>query len=106
MRLAGVSSGSTGSAFLLNPRAPAGVGALVNGYFDAGKTVGKRHRLDAPQGVRGRNSDNSRLGRVLGWLPRTGLQDGLAPTYSWIEAQLRKEGRVPASAELEGAGTW
>jgi arylsulfatase A-like enzyme len=39
LRLAGVSSGSTGSAFLLNPRAPAGVGVLVNGYLDAGKTV-------------------------------------------------------------------
>jgi predicted AlkP superfamily pyrophosphatase or phosphodiesterase len=39
LRLAGVSSGSTGSAFLLNPRAPARVGALVNGYFDPGKTV-------------------------------------------------------------------
>jgi len=72
----------------------------------AGKTVGKRHRLDAPQGVRGRNSDNSRLGEVLGWLPRTSLQDGLAPTYSWIEAELRKEGRGPAAAEMEGAGAW
>jgi arylsulfatase A-like enzyme len=39
LRLAGVSSGSTGSAFLLNPRALDGVGALVNGYFDPGKTV-------------------------------------------------------------------
>jgi arylsulfatase A-like enzyme len=39
LRLAGVSSGSTGSAFLLNPRAVDGVGALVNGYFDPGKTV-------------------------------------------------------------------
>jgi arylsulfatase A-like enzyme len=39
LRLAGVSSGSTGSAFLLNPRAPAGIGVLVNGYFDPGKTV-------------------------------------------------------------------
>ena len=72
----------------------------------AGKTVDKRHRLDAPQGVRGRNSDNSRLGEVLGWLPRTSLQDGLAPTYSWIEAELRKEGRVPATAEMEEAGAW
>ena len=70
----------------------------------AGKTVGKRHRLDATQGVRGRNSDNSRLGEVLGWLPRTSLQDGLAPTYSWIEAELQKEGRVPATAEMEEAG--
>jgi predicted AlkP superfamily pyrophosphatase or phosphodiesterase len=39
LRLAGVSSGSTGSAFLLNPRSPAGVGALVNGYLDPGKLV-------------------------------------------------------------------
>jgi arylsulfatase A-like enzyme len=38
-RLAAVSSGSTGSAWLLNPRAPAGVGVLVNGYFEAGVTV-------------------------------------------------------------------
>jgi arylsulfatase A-like enzyme len=38
-RLVGVSSGSTGSAFLLDPRAPDGVGALVNGYLDPGKTV-------------------------------------------------------------------
>ena len=39
LRFAGVSSGSTGSAFLLNPKAPAAVGTLVNGYFDPGKTV-------------------------------------------------------------------
>lgn len=38
-RLVGVSSGSTGSAFLLSPKAPAGIGAVVNGYFDPGKTV-------------------------------------------------------------------
>jgi arylsulfatase A-like enzyme len=39
LRMAAVSSGSTGSAWLLNPRASAGMGALVNGYFDPGKTV-------------------------------------------------------------------
>jgi arylsulfatase A-like enzyme len=39
LRLAGVSSGSTGSAFLLNPRSVAGVGALVNGYLEPGQTV-------------------------------------------------------------------
>jgi arylsulfatase A-like enzyme len=37
--LVGVSSGSTGSSFLLNPRAPAGIGAVINGYYDAGRTV-------------------------------------------------------------------
>jgi arylsulfatase A-like enzyme len=40
LRLAAVSSGSTGSALLTNPRAPAGVGVLVNGAFDPGKSVG------------------------------------------------------------------
>jgi arylsulfatase A-like enzyme len=39
LRMAGVSSGSTGSSFLLNPRAPSGVGVLVNGWLDPGKTV-------------------------------------------------------------------
>jgi arylsulfatase A-like enzyme len=40
LRLATVSSGSTGSALLTNPRAPDGIGVLVNGAFDPGKTVG------------------------------------------------------------------
>ncbi|HEU4367684.1 MAG TPA: alkaline phosphatase family protein, partial [Methylomirabilota bacterium] len=39
LRLAAVSSGSTGSALLTNPRAPAGAGVLVNGYFDPGAAV-------------------------------------------------------------------
>lgn len=39
LTLAAVSSGSTGSAWLLNPRAASGVGALVNGFFEPGKTV-------------------------------------------------------------------
>ena len=46
-----------------------------------------RH-VDGPQGVRGRNSDNSRLRKVLGWEPPTSLADGLAFTYRWIEKQL------------------
>jgi predicted AlkP superfamily pyrophosphatase or phosphodiesterase len=39
LRMAGVSSGSTGSAFLLNPKSRSGVGVLINGYLDPGKTV-------------------------------------------------------------------
>ena len=62
----------------------------------AGKTIHRRHNLAAPQGVRGRNSDNSELRRVLGWEPKTLLRAGLEPTYRWIEAQLIKAGRVPA----------
>ncbi len=62
----------------------------------AGKELVKRHDLTKPQGVRGRNSDNTRLREVLGWEPRTSLRDGMAPTYRWIEAELKKAGRVPA----------
>ena len=47
-----------------------------------------RH-VDGPQGVRGRNSDNTRLREVLGWEPGITLAEGLAPTYRWIEKQVR-----------------
>jgi GDP-D-mannose 3',5'-epimerase len=45
--------------------------------------------VDGPQGVRGRNSDNTRLRTVLGWEPQIALADGLVPTYRWIEKQVR-----------------
>ena len=54
----------------------------------AGKRLKKRHNLQGPQGVRGRNSDNSRLRQVLGWEPSLTLRQGLRRTYPWIEAQL------------------
>lgn len=62
----------------------------------AGKTIHKRYDLSKPQGVRGRNSDNTRLRRVLGWEPSVSLEDGLAVTYTWIEQQVR--GPVAATA--------
>jgi GDP-D-mannose 3',5'-epimerase len=54
----------------------------------AGKRIGKRYDRSKPQGVRGRNSDNSRLRAVLGWEPAVSLEDGLAATYRWIAAHL------------------
>ncbi|HET9794865.1 MAG TPA: NAD-dependent epimerase/dehydratase family protein [Thermoanaerobaculia bacterium] len=54
----------------------------------AGVSIRKKH-VDGPQGVRGRNSDNSRLRQVLGWEPRVSLEEGLAATYPWVEAQVR-----------------
>jgi nucleoside-diphosphate-sugar epimerase len=44
--------------------------------------------VDGPQGVRGRNSDNTRLRDVLGWEPEISLEDGLQRTYAWIEQQV------------------
>jgi GDP-D-mannose 3', 5'-epimerase len=55
----------------------------------AGKRIAKRHNLTAPQGVRGRNSDNSLLRETLHWEPDVSLEEGLRRTYAWIEAQVR-----------------
>ncbi|KQT51011.1 NAD-dependent dehydratase [Aureimonas sp. Leaf454] len=54
----------------------------------AGKRLVKRHDLSRPQGVRGRNSDNTRLREVLGWEPKIDLRTGIVPTYRWIDKQL------------------
>lgn len=55
----------------------------------AGKRLRVTHNLSGPQGVRGRNSENSRTRRVLGWEPSIPLQQGLAVTYKWIASELR-----------------
>ncbi len=64
----------------------------------AGKRVVKRYDLTKPQGVRGRNSDNSKLRRVLGWEPKVTLEEGLARTYRWIRERLIAAGRVHEKA--------
>jgi nucleoside-diphosphate-sugar epimerase len=56
----------------------------------AGVSVGKKH-VDGPQGVRGRNSDNTKLREVLGWEPAVSLEEGLKTTYDWIEEQVREQ---------------
>jgi GDP-D-mannose 3',5'-epimerase len=61
----------------------------------AGKHIVKRHDLSKPQGVRGRNSDNTKLRQVLGWEPQIPPREGLAPTYRWIESELKRAGRAP-----------
>jgi GDP-D-mannose 3',5'-epimerase len=67
----------------------------------AGKKLTKRHDLTKPQGVRGRNSDNTLLRKVLGWEPATPLEKGLAVTYKWIEGELKKK-EVGELAEVSG----
>ncbi|HJU82409.1 MAG TPA: NAD-dependent epimerase/dehydratase family protein [Acidimicrobiia bacterium] len=49
--------------------------------------IGIRH-IKGPQGVRGRNSDNSRIRNILDWEPEISLEEGLVPTYRWIEKQV------------------
>jgi GDP-D-mannose 3', 5'-epimerase len=57
----------------------------------AGIPITKRH-VPGPQGVRGRNSDNTLLRQVLGWEPEISLEQGLRRTYEWIEDKLIEEG--------------
>jgi GDP-D-mannose 3',5'-epimerase len=66
----------------------------------AGKRITKRHNLQGPQGVRGRNSDNSRLRKELGWEPSVSLYQGLEHTYPWIEQQICKTVSVPEERGL------
>jgi GDP-D-mannose 3', 5'-epimerase len=68
----------------------------------AGVSVSKRH-VTGPQGVRGRNSDNTRLRQVLGWEPRISLEVGLEQTYRWIEGQLVSALEAKSGTEAEGA---
>ena len=56
----------------------------------AGKELTRRHDLGRPQGVRGRNSDNSTLADLLGWQPGTALREGIRPTYDWIATELAR----------------
>jgi nucleoside-diphosphate-sugar epimerase len=54
----------------------------------AGITVRRRYDLDAPKGVRGRNSDNTLILERLGWEPSISLRDGMERTYRWIYDQM------------------
>jgi GDP-D-mannose 3',5'-epimerase len=61
----------------------------------AGIGIIKKH-IPGAQGVRGRNSNNTRLRQVLGWEPAISLEEGLASTYTWIEGQMEKTKLVEA----------
>jgi len=60
----------------------------------AGKKLKKKHQLDKPQGVRGRNSDNTLCKKVLKWESRISLEKGFEKNYKWIHDQLVKAGRI------------
>ena len=65
----------------------------------AGKSIGRDHILDAPLGVRGRNSNNDLIRKELGWDYTQTLEEGIRKTYNWIEQQICKE--TISSATLE-----
>jgi len=54
----------------------------------AGVTLRRRYKLDAPKGVRGRNSDNTLIKQKLGWAPSVRLEEGMRQTYEWIRGEM------------------
>ena len=56
----------------------------------AGVTLERHYDTSAPQGVRGRNSDNSLIRRVYGWEPTTSLVTGLEATYEWVYGEIKR----------------
>ena len=76
----------------------------INQLVDLAEAIGgvklrRRYKLDAPKGVRGRNSDNTLILAKLGWEPSIPLKDGLERTYRWIHDQMRAGAAAPALAE-------
>jgi nucleoside-diphosphate-sugar epimerase len=64
------------------------INTLVSKVEDiAGVKMQRQYDLKAPQGVAGRNSDNTFIKKVLHWEPLTRLDDGLTVTYKWIHQQ-------------------
>jgi nucleoside-diphosphate-sugar epimerase len=80
----------------------------INGLVDiveaiAGVRLHRKYKLDAPKGVNGRNSDNTKILQHFGWEPSIRLRDGLALTYEWIERQMNSTGATVAESQR---GRW
>ena len=58
----------------------------------AGKTLTRQHDLTKPQGVRGRNSDNTILAEIIGWQPEIQIGEGIKHTYDWIAGEIARNG--------------
>jgi GDP-D-mannose 3',5'-epimerase len=68
----------------------------------AGVRLKRRYNLDAPKGVRGRNSDNTLILERLGWEPSTPLSVGMEKTYAWIYDELTASARPSRRAVASG----
>ena len=75
------------------------INQLADIVADAAGTQIVKKYVDGPQGVRGRNSDNTKLREVLAWEPEISLEDGLAATYKWIEQEVIKQAQ-PAQQQV------
>ncbi len=57
----------------------------------AGKNIKKTYNKNKPQGVRGRNSDNTLCEKVLSWTPKVPLKEGLKKNYQWIKKMVERD---------------
>lgn len=74
--------------------------SIVEGF--AGIRLERRYNLQAPRGVNGRNSDNSRIRHLLHWEPSTPLVQGLKKTYEWIEQEILQRETLLAGSRAGG----
>jgi len=75
------------------------INALVDMVEDiAGVKLKRVYNLDAPKGVRGRNSDNTLLQATMGWAPAISLEVGMEQTYRWIYDQLVRSNSARSAA--------
>jgi nucleoside-diphosphate-sugar epimerase len=70
----------------------------------AGVALRRHYKLDAPQGVRGRNSDNTLVSQKLGWAPSIRLEDGMRRTYEWIRGEMKGAARRQMEGTSSTAG--
>ena len=66
----------------------------------AGIKLVRKYNLDAPKGVRGRNSDNTLIQKTLGWAPHIRLEEGLSKTYGWIHDHIMRQEHVTSQSHI------
>jgi nucleoside-diphosphate-sugar epimerase len=71
----------------------------------AGIKLKRHYKLDAPRGVAGRNSDNTKIQEYLSWEPDTRLRDGMERTYRWIEGEFKAK-YTASTAHLSAISTF
>ena len=68
----------------------------INGLVDLLSEIShkkwKKKHVEGPQGVRGRNSDNTLIQQVLKWAPSISIREGITQTYAWISQEIQKGG--------------
>jgi nucleoside-diphosphate-sugar epimerase len=72
----------------------------INGLVDivesiAGIKLKRNYNLKAPKGVNGRNSDNTKIKKLMNWAPSIKLRDGMEKTYAWIHDQIVRKVPCP-----------